>query len=587
MRFFKRKEKGAFAIEAVIGITLFMLTIIAIMFMSVIIRVQANMQYALGQTAKEMSGYFYLIDKVGLAKYVSGKSVDLDAKAKEVNTNIGYIVDFASDAKETAANVVNANDINEIIDVINSSEDDLKNGVTNITNMVKTYKSGEQNPLEHIKLVLQIFGKSLANTAFGRYVGPIACDFLLPKYLTQGDEDDYFKQMGFIEKDGHYIDFTGSELLRDGRSINLVATYELDLSNLTFGMVHTTMKFRQVASTAAWVRPNGENLLAVEELFGQTTAPVITTTISVPKPTTTTEASSDPDETSVVMPPAVVTSSVFMPPAVVTSSVFMPPAVVTSSVFMPPAVVTSSVFMPPAVVTSSVFMPPAVIPTPITEEQIKLLSEIGIDPEDYNGKGKIRNLKITDAKSAQEVIDEYNRIHSLTKFDDNDFKELKIKVKEEEIEYRKKFKKGKAESGSKFSPAVAGVAYRNPDGKIEYFFGENNSDGEIPYNLKNNTDESYVLEKMQKNLSECDTNSYVNTRGAGSHAEVYAVVEMLKKYPNANPNDFVIYVTYTKPYNQDAKGHSFYTCEHCKKILEGLNVLSNVEGFNNADGKDE
>lgn len=61
MRFFKRKEKGAFAIEAVIGITLFMLTIIAIMFMSVIIRVQANMQYALGQTAKEMSGYSALI----------------------------------------------------------------------------------------------------------------------------------------------------------------------------------------------------------------------------------------------------------------------------------------------------------------------------------------------------------------------------------------------------------------------------------------------------------------------------------------------------------------------------------------------
>ena len=361
MRFFKRKEKGAFAIEAIIGITMFMLTIIAIMFMSVIIRVQSNMQYALGQTAKEMSGYFYLIDKVGLAKYASGESVNLDAKAKEVNTNIGYIVDFASDAKETAANVVEADDIGEIIDVLNNGAEDLKSNAEKITQMVQNYKSGKQNPVDHLKIVLQIFGKSLVNTAFGRYVGPIACDFLLPKYLSPGDEEEYFKQMGFVEKDGHYVDFSNSELLRDGRSINLVATYELDLSKLTFGMVNSTMKFRQVASTAAWVRPNGESLLAVEELFGQTTAPVITTTISVPKPTTTTAASSDPDETSVFMPPAVVTSSVFMPPAVVTSSVFMPPAVVTSSVFMPPAVVTSSVFMPPAVVTSSVFMPPAVV----------------------------------------------------------------------------------------------------------------------------------------------------------------------------------------------------------------------------------
>ena len=47
----------------------------------------------------------------------------------------------------------------------------------------------------------------------------------------------------------------------------------------------------------------------------------------------------------------------------------------------------------------------------------------------------------------------------------------------------------------------------------------------------------------------------------------------------ANIDDFVIYVNYSKPLNQTAKGHAFFTCPHCREILKGLNVLSNVEGF--------
>ena len=70
------------------------------------------------------------------------------------------------------------------------------------------------------------------------------------------------------------------------------------------------------------------------------------------------------------------------------------------------------------------------------------------------------------------------------------------------------------------------------------------------------------------------------TNGAvGSHAEIYAVAEMLKEHPNANVDDFAIYVNYSRLYNAPTSGHSFYTCAHCKAILEGYNILSSVEGF--------
>ena len=65
----------------------------------------------------------------------------------------------------------------------------------------------------------------------------------------------------------------------------------------------------------------------------------------------------------------------------------------------------------------------------------------------------------------------------------------------------------------------------------------------------------------------------------GSQAEIYAVSEMLKEHPNATVDDFVIYVNYSRPYNAPTTGHSFYTCAHCKAILAGYNILTNVEGF--------
>ena len=53
-----RKESGAFAIETLLSLTVFIIAITALLMLSLIIRAQANMQYALNQTAKEISGYF-------------------------------------------------------------------------------------------------------------------------------------------------------------------------------------------------------------------------------------------------------------------------------------------------------------------------------------------------------------------------------------------------------------------------------------------------------------------------------------------------------------------------------------------------
>ena len=45
----------------------------------------------------------------------------------------------------------------------------------------------------------------------------------------------------------------------------------------------------------------------------------------------------------------------------------------------------------------------------------------------------------------------------------------------------------------------------------------------------------------------------------------------------ADPDDLLIYVNRTTPITKEAKYNPFVTCPHCEYILDGLNIVSNVE----------
>ncbi|MDE5936887.1 MAG: hypothetical protein K2G83_05740 [Ruminococcus sp.] len=214
----------------------------------------------------------------------------------------------------------------------------------------------------------------------------------------------------------------------------------------------------------------------------------------------------------------------------------------------------------------------------ITPSQISEIERIGITPNDFNKvDGKIRNLVVESYDDAQALIDSNRKIHSL--FRDDELTALKNNVLDYENQYKADFKSHKIDGQA--TPAVAGVAYKNADGELEFFYGVNNAKGEVPDILDFAEEEidSPLLRQIKKNYDEVDPSIYVGSHGKGSHAEVYAVCEALQRHPNASIDDFVVYVNYSKPTNQAATGQAFYTCPHCREILKNLNVLSNVEGF--------
>lgn len=72
-------------------------------------------------------------------------------------------------------------------------------------------------------------------------------------------------------------------------------------------------------------------------------------------------------------------------------------------------------------------------------------------------------------------------------------------------------------------------------------------------------------------------NSYEKfTKGAGSHAEVYAVNKALLDDPMASTNDLLVYVNRTLGMTKPVTEIPFHTCPHCEYILDGLNILSDI-----------
>lgn len=251
-RFNLRDDSGALAIEAVISMFFFTIAVLAIMFMSVMVRAQSMVQYAISQAAKEISGYYYIVDKLGLSSLTSGKSAHTTDEANEIIKNA---VDFSSSAGNAVSFDLNSGtpgiDITKL-DTVDT--DSLKKAAESIKKMdVKDQLTG----------TLCVLAKSLINEGVSQIVAPFICDAVVPKYMGGSREaaDTRLRALGIDGMDS--IDFTYSSFLRDGRTIQVVAIYKMDVSKLTFGMVSGELTFKQVATTAAWVTPNDKGVVTV------------------------------------------------------------------------------------------------------------------------------------------------------------------------------------------------------------------------------------------------------------------------------------------------------------------------------------
>ncbi len=121
-------------------------------------------------------------------------------------------------------------------------------------------------------------------------------------------------------------------------------------------------------------------------------------------------------------------------------------------------------------------------------------------------------------------------------------------------------------SNDQLGPAIAG-AYDRTTGKI--YTAINDYDGKLPIEL------APIIRERIENMPPEVLDSYINTKGAGSHAEIYAVNKLLLDNPDAELSDIAIYVNRTLGTSKPVIELPFETCPHCQYILEGFNIISN------------
>ncbi len=192
----------------------------------------------------------------------------------------------------------------------------------------------------------------------------------------------------------------------------------------------------------------------------------------------------------------------------------------------------------------------------ITPKTINDLQKIGIEPSNYG-----RNRAIYSEERAQSIISLNKHIHA--EFTDEEISVLKKKV----IDYEQQLK-SEGIKQNEIGPAVCGV-YNKRSNKFTICI--NNPEGQTPQNAVTLIQDR--IDNMPKEIEE----GYVKTHGKGSHAEVYAVNEALSKDPYASVDDLLIYVNHTAKKDYDAIYDPFFTCPHCEYILDGFNIISNVE----------
>lgn len=120
---------------------------------------------------------------------------------------------------------------------------------------------------------------------------------------------------------------------------------------------------------------------------------------------------------------------------------------------------------------------------------------------------------------------------------------------------------------NEIGPMVAGIYDPNMD---RYYFGINDLEGYLPSNLHP------LLETRFSNMPESILNSYTKTRGAGSHAEIYALNEALWAREKAgiatNLDDLYLNVISARRVSKSipVSGMPVPRCPHCEYLTEGI-----------------
>lgn len=260
---FMKRQRGSLTIEAALVLGMFLFAYAAIISITNFIRAQMIIQYSLGQAAKEISAYCYLVSKTGLlddSARVHSEAETFKNDTDEVIDTVVKLYEALDEGADSISSSVTAipecTDLDELISSIEEAKANSVDVYTNVSTSAKTAVStGEayfSNPAAILKGICSV-GKDEAFSDIKTYLiaAPISKALVARQIGLYGQDSqgrDVLERLGVVGgMDG--ISFAGSTLFNDGETICVSATYAM---KLPFGILDKEFYFNQAASTRAW-----------------------------------------------------------------------------------------------------------------------------------------------------------------------------------------------------------------------------------------------------------------------------------------------------------------------------------------------
>lgn len=241
-----KSERGSFTIEAILSLSIFMFAFVTIVSLATIAKVESTTQYAIDQVAKEISQYYYIAERVGIAN-TDSSGVD------EIDGAVQAIFDFTDKSSTVASNYssTTATDLGSMLDTFSGIGNDVNEITAAAENVYNSFGPIFEDPKGIVSSLATMMVKQVGNELITKIIAQPLCKALVPKYITSnGDADAILEKMGVVDGlDG--LDFRMSSFLSDQRSINVVVVYQIKVNG--FGIFDDTLVIKQTASTAAWV----------------------------------------------------------------------------------------------------------------------------------------------------------------------------------------------------------------------------------------------------------------------------------------------------------------------------------------------
>lgn len=259
-----KHEKGSLTIEAAIVLVIFIFGYISFITIGSFIRAQMIIQYSITQAAKDISAYCYLVSKTGLLEDSKKLSGEADAFKKDTDTVIDTVVklyDAVSDGTEHITNSVTAiqenDDITGKLESLEQMGGETKEQYQNIMNAANTMADTGTEYFSDPKAIMKGLGAVVKDTAFSQaksyaLAAPISKALVKKQvdlYGVDGHDRDVLEKLGVVGG-MKGLNFTGSTLFNDGKTITVRVTYSMKIDYPFFDMKE--FHFIQTVSTEAW-----------------------------------------------------------------------------------------------------------------------------------------------------------------------------------------------------------------------------------------------------------------------------------------------------------------------------------------------